>query len=386
MSTDDPTDPTDPTREHAAPGAGPDPAPGAGPDVGDPRPPEPPTAVHAAAPAGDPQPGLYRSTGDRMLFGVCGGIAERYGFEPLLVRLAFVATLVIGGSGALFYVAAALLIPPAPGPVGPDRRSGPAVGAASGVLRVLVTISAAIGVLAGLAAVAAVSLCLTAFFGAWPVALLLLVVAVLLVVSARSRTATASFLVLALALAVPATAATLSDVEVDRTFGERSYRPGTLAVAERGYRLGFGELTLSLRSLPLESGDRVRIPVHMDAGQIRVLLPESGCVAYTVRTRLTAGDTEVFSNLGTADGFGELDSTIEIDPPRDRDDRRPRVTLDLETRFGEIVVGRTQASLSMTGEGGSGGVTSRGDEDPYDEVLRTRACRAADAARERARG
>jgi phage shock protein PspC (stress-responsive transcriptional regulator) len=389
----DPDDPTDPTREHDAPdAAGLTREHDAVDDPGAPAPehrapsgdPAPPPADRADAPGA---PGLFRSSDDRMLFGVCAGIAERYGFEPLLVRLAFLATLFIGGAGVLFYLAAALLIPPAPSSAdGLGRRSGPAVGAASGVLRVLVAIAAGIGVLAGLGAVAAVSLGLTAMFGAWPVAVVLLVVAVLLVVSARSRTATASFLVLALALAVPATAATLSDLRVDRTFGERSHRPATLARAAQGYRLGFGELTLNLRSLPLEAGDRVRIPVHMDAGELRVLLPAGDCVAWTVRTRLTAGDTEVLSSLETAEGLGTMDRTIEIDPPRDRGDRRPRVVLDLQNRLGEVVVGRTPAALRMTGEGGGGGVTSRGDEDPYDDVLRTTACRAVDRARERARG
>jgi len=36
---------------------------------------------------------LTRSAEDRMIFGVCGGIAQRYGWDPTLVRLVALASL-----------------------------------------------------------------------------------------------------------------------------------------------------------------------------------------------------------------------------------------------------------------------------------------------------
>lgn len=39
---------------------------------------------------------LYRSTKDRMIGGVCGGIAEYFNADPVIVRLAAVLTLVFG--------------------------------------------------------------------------------------------------------------------------------------------------------------------------------------------------------------------------------------------------------------------------------------------------
>ena len=60
---------------------------------------------------GGPERGLLRSSTDRVLFGVCGGIGERYGVEPLLIRIAFVVAVFFGGSGLLFYLAAAILVP-----------------------------------------------------------------------------------------------------------------------------------------------------------------------------------------------------------------------------------------------------------------------------------
>lgn len=44
---------------------------------------------------------LYRSTHDRMLAGVCGGIAEYFQIDPTLVRLGWVAFTALGGSGIL---------------------------------------------------------------------------------------------------------------------------------------------------------------------------------------------------------------------------------------------------------------------------------------------
>ena len=54
---------------------------------------------------------LYRSNDQRLLLGVCGGLAERYGWDPLLVRLAFVVGLLLGGPGILVYLAMAIVVP-----------------------------------------------------------------------------------------------------------------------------------------------------------------------------------------------------------------------------------------------------------------------------------
>lgn len=54
---------------------------------------------------------LYRSSDERMLAGVCGGIGEYLGIDPTLVRLFFVATALLGGPGIIFYIILALIIP-----------------------------------------------------------------------------------------------------------------------------------------------------------------------------------------------------------------------------------------------------------------------------------
>jgi phage shock protein C len=54
---------------------------------------------------------LYRSEADKILFGVCGGLAEYFGVESVLVRLVFVLFSIMGGGGLVLYLVLALVIP-----------------------------------------------------------------------------------------------------------------------------------------------------------------------------------------------------------------------------------------------------------------------------------
>ena len=57
---------------------------------------------------------LYKSRDDRMLSGVCGGIAEYFDIDPTLVRLGWALFCARGGSGILVYISAAVIIPEQP--------------------------------------------------------------------------------------------------------------------------------------------------------------------------------------------------------------------------------------------------------------------------------
>jgi phage shock protein C len=59
---------------------------------------------------------LQRSKIDRMLGGVCGGIAKRYGWDPTLVRIAYVLISIFSAAfpGILFYIILWVLIPEEP--------------------------------------------------------------------------------------------------------------------------------------------------------------------------------------------------------------------------------------------------------------------------------
>ncbi len=54
---------------------------------------------------------LYRSSTDKKLAGVCGGLAEYFNVDPTWVRLAFLVLAMAGGPGLLLYIVLALIIP-----------------------------------------------------------------------------------------------------------------------------------------------------------------------------------------------------------------------------------------------------------------------------------
>lgn len=54
---------------------------------------------------------LYKSNQNKMLDGVCGGIAEYFGIDPTVVRLIWVLFSPMGGCGILAYIIAAIIIP-----------------------------------------------------------------------------------------------------------------------------------------------------------------------------------------------------------------------------------------------------------------------------------
>lgn len=54
---------------------------------------------------------LYRAKDDRMLAGVCGGLAEYFKIDATVVRLLFVIGTVLGGPGLLAYIICLILMP-----------------------------------------------------------------------------------------------------------------------------------------------------------------------------------------------------------------------------------------------------------------------------------
>jgi phage shock protein PspC (stress-responsive transcriptional regulator) len=54
---------------------------------------------------------LYRSRRNRMLFGVCGGLAEHFNVDPALVRLIAVLLALTNGVGIVVYLILALVMP-----------------------------------------------------------------------------------------------------------------------------------------------------------------------------------------------------------------------------------------------------------------------------------
>ncbi|WP_238420003.1 PspC domain-containing protein [Gordonia sp. 'Campus'] len=61
-------------------------------------------------------PRLMRSRDNAWLGGVCGGIAERWNWDPTLVRALFVLSILFPGPQVLIYLALWIVIPRRPAP------------------------------------------------------------------------------------------------------------------------------------------------------------------------------------------------------------------------------------------------------------------------------
>lgn len=56
---------------------------------------------------------ITKSKTDKVIDGVCGGLAEYFGIDPVLVRLVFVLLVFIDGLGLVLYIILAIIMPQA---------------------------------------------------------------------------------------------------------------------------------------------------------------------------------------------------------------------------------------------------------------------------------
>lgn len=54
---------------------------------------------------------LYRCRENRVLTGVCGGVAKFFGLNPTHVRLLWIVGTLFGGFGIVLYVGVAMIVP-----------------------------------------------------------------------------------------------------------------------------------------------------------------------------------------------------------------------------------------------------------------------------------
>lgn len=57
---------------------------------------------------------LYRTRGDRVLAGVCGGLGDYFNIDPTIVRLLFILLALAGGPGIIVYLVLWLVTPEEP--------------------------------------------------------------------------------------------------------------------------------------------------------------------------------------------------------------------------------------------------------------------------------
>jgi phage shock protein PspC (stress-responsive transcriptional regulator) len=341
----------DPTTPQAGPPAGDPPSGDRSPGTPSPDPAGAGSSIPTGGAAGEPRR-LYRSRRERLLGGVCGGLAEYFGIDPLIVRIIAVALVFAGGAGFLAYFAAWLLVPDAEAVEGDAPPAGRWTTLAGTVLLVLAVcallpfwggpfgggwswggpfLSLVVLGLAGLGVwwvasgehpaasgtrdvlrragfgVALLAVCgLLALGGAWATAAGGgVVVAVTVIVAglwlvAGAFLGGARWLILpALALALPAGVVSAANLDVDGGVGDREYRPVAAADVRDSYRLGVGHLVVDLRDANLPPGDH-RIKVAVGAGGASIAVPRDVCV--TSAAHVGAGEVHVFDH-----GSGGLD-------------------------------------------------------------------------------
>jgi len=271
-------------------------------------------------PQPEPEPRrLTRSTTDSMIGGVAGGLGRHLNVDPLAIRITFVILVFAGGLGIVAYLLCLLFVPtddPSAPPVKwglartlgagllavaalaillPDWAWGPAVpllAVAGAIVYLLIRMlrddggthaarvaaRIAIGIVlvalavGGLVAAAAGS----ALGGGIVIAGLVIACGVGLVGGAF-RGGARWLVVPALVLALPLGAVAATDLDVRGTWGERTFRPGTVAELERGYEMGLGSLRVDVRDVELPPG-RTDLPLEIGMGEIQVLVPDDLCV------------------------------------------------------------------------------------------------------------
>jgi len=57
---------------------------------------------------------LYKSRKDKVISGICGGIGEYFGVDPVLVRVIAVLLFFFGGTGVIAYIVGMIIIPVEP--------------------------------------------------------------------------------------------------------------------------------------------------------------------------------------------------------------------------------------------------------------------------------
>ena len=64
---------------------------------------------------------LYKSSNNKVFAGVCGGIGEYFSIDPVIIRLLWVAFILMAGTGLIAYIIAAFIIPQNPAYVPIER-------------------------------------------------------------------------------------------------------------------------------------------------------------------------------------------------------------------------------------------------------------------------
>jgi phage shock protein PspC (stress-responsive transcriptional regulator) len=275
---------------------------------------------------------LERSREDRMVAGVCGGLARYFDIHPAFYRVGFVVLTLIGGAGILIYAAAALVIP--------DEGEEDSV--ASAALR---DRRDRPWPLIGLGLIAVAMLVLLSRVSLWPhgdAAWILLLIAggIILTIAHRSsppkaeaakaeaptepgapvpaqsrplrRTRRVAWVVgtvigvaIAFVLVAAAIFAAVFHVHVEDGIGDQTYHVADVRDLRSSYKLGIGDLRIDLSNLKVPPGE-TQVHGSVDVGRLLVIVPPN--VPLRVRSEADLGTVKL---LGTSSDGRKVDKNLD---------------------------------------------------------------------------
>lgn len=343
------------------------------------------TPLPSPDPAPQPEPPrrLLRSRDERVIGGVCGGLARYFNADPLIFRIAAVALAFVGGAGIVAYLAALLLVPEDDGTGHPvegkpgrlatiagavaivvagillvNRDWGIGTGWVLGALAptaivVLVLVVAGqrllaqrgesrpaagrivgaalilLGVLIGTVVLAAGAAVATAAGGGTVVAIVVIALGLAMVGLSFQHRRARWLVVPALAIAIPSGVVQAAGVDTDHGVGQRDYLPAAIADLKPSYELGVGQLVVDLRRMEWPKGETVHLKAKVGMGHLLVLVPRDACV-----------QADTHNGLGYVGVLGEESGGADVDDQRGTVTRTlsRRLVLDADMGIGAIEV------------------------------------------------
>ena len=233
---------------------------------------------------------LERSSDDKWIAGVCGGLGRYFDLNPAVFRLGLVVLTLLGGAGILVYLAAVLVVP-AEGKqsiaadVLAERRDRPWPLVALGLAIVAIAV-------------------LLSRASTWPTigaGWIVILIAGLAVLWAsrrerRGHRILIAFTAFAVALVVLFVAAVITafswfNVSLGDGTGDRVYAPVTASAVQPSYELGIGNLRIDLSRVPLTTPMHVKARVGI--GELKVIVPTTASVVVDAHAKV--GDLYVLN-------------------------------------------------------------------------------------------
>jgi phage shock protein PspC (stress-responsive transcriptional regulator) len=284
---------------------------------------------------------LLRSSSDRVLAGVAGGLGRYFGIDPVIFRIGFALSIFFGGLGALAYLLLAVFVPTDGDPDRAQRVGGRL--RTLGVWRALGLVAIGALVLTGLFVLAGGAAFAVALGWGVPVAIVIIATGGLLAIAGLRGGGARWLIPPAVALAVGAGVASAADLDFRGGIGNREYHPvSAKSIPTNGYKLGVGRLVVDLRDLDWKRERVVRLKVDLGAGQADVFVPRRVCVVGS--THVGAGESEVAGEQN--DGFD-----VDNGPPTGAR-AVPRLDLQASVDAGQLrVINSDAASIDNPGYG-----------------------------------